>query len=600
MAPSAVASDCGPATGEAGAAAGAAAPAAPRPSKRGPGKKPPRLPQNRSLVERGSDVCKLSDADAHDLARQLDKLPRDMTQAVHDPAADVVFVPGLGCVAADPQKRPPKGESDHSGLDHVSSFATTGERDCTAASPMTTATDAAAEPVSPDPPSDGASSSPLAHMNCRLQHPKRDSVLHAVRTRIHFQDLATHEEIGKGQFGTVIRVVHKHDGKNYALKTMPLRHEDPRRVLRAELERLKQSKSRFSVQTYEAYYSRRRSTVSFLMDLMDFGSLERCVQELQRKGQRVSEPDLAHISWCCLSALSELRMQHIIHKDVKPDNILVGFRGEVKLGDFGISSFTNQDSNLLATGSGSFKWMAPERIQSPVFSYNSDVYSLGLSVAYISLGRYPLKVETCPEFLRTIDEVVEVDLTGFAGSEALRAFIRRSTLKLPAERPEAERLLDDPFIRPSAEVPTHHDLLSFLKLLDKYDVVEARRTLQLSTPGAGVPHYHVVATPCVSESVETIQVGTPATISATPLGEVSPRHLHGPSFEDANGDMCRRVLVGAPAVRRVVQQQQQRHATPSAAAGAAASPPAPPAGTPPAAAPPAPAHSSPSPPRRSA
>eukprot|EP01065_Artemidia_motanka_P025364 TRINITY_DN3036_c0_g1_i1.p1 TRINITY_DN3036_c0_g1~~TRINITY_DN3036_c0_g1_i1.p1 ORF type:complete len:292 (+),score=77.93 TRINITY_DN3036_c0_g1_i1:602-1477(+) len=290
------------------------------------------------------------------------------------------------------------------------------------------------------------------------------------------------------------------------------------------MERLKGNKSRFSVRTHEAFYSARNSTVSFLMDLLDFGSLERCLRELRSKGQRMSESDLAHVSWCCLSALAELRRQHIVHKDVKPDNILVGFRGEVKLGDFGVSSFTDQDSRLPATGSGSTKWMAPERARGLDFSYNSDVYSLGLSVAYMTLGRYPLKTE--PVFVRAVSDD-ELDMAGFEGSKALRAFIDQSTLQDPAVRPDAETLRKDAFTRASTLVPSSCDLLSFLKHLDKYEAVDRTHALT-AVPAADRAEPPVAAAATAAALPTEPPTGPAAAADAAARCRTSPVAEHSP------------------------------------------------------------------------
>jgi serine/threonine protein kinase len=121
---------------------------------------------------------------------------------------------------------------------------------------------------------------------------------------------------------------------------------------------------------------------------MDGGSLDL----IQKKAGRLPEPILGMISIAVMKGLRYLRDNHkVIHRDVKPSNILVNSAGDIKLCDFGVSG------RLLTTGEsyvntfvGTRSYMAPERIQGTTYSVLSDVWSMGLSLVELSLGRYPI------------------------------------------------------------------------------------------------------------------------------------------------------------------------------------------------------------------
>ncbi|VDN57628.1 unnamed protein product [Dracunculus medinensis] len=82
--------------------------------------------------------------------------------------------------------------------------------------------------------------------------------------------------------------------------------------------------------------------------------------------------------------------------DVKPSNILVNGRGEIKLCDFGVSGMLIDSMANSFVGTRSY--MAPERLTGNYYNVQSDVWSFGLSLVEISVGRYPIPAPTASEF----------------------------------------------------------------------------------------------------------------------------------------------------------------------------------------------------------
>ena len=93
-----------------------------------------------------------------------------------------------------------------------------------------------------------------------------------------------------------------------------------------------------------------------------------------------------------LAALSFAHHQNIIHRDVKPSNMMITPQGILKLMDFGIARSGN-DQNLTVTGTalGSLNYMPPEQIQGGAVDARSDIYSLGISLYEIVTGKQPFK-----------------------------------------------------------------------------------------------------------------------------------------------------------------------------------------------------------------
>ncbi len=93
-----------------------------------------------------------------------------------------------------------------------------------------------------------------------------------------------------------------------------------------------------------------------------------------------------------LAALSYAHQRNIIHRDVKPSNMMVTPQGLLKLMDFGIARSGN-DKNLTVTGTalGSLNYMSPEQIQGGAVDARSDIYSLGIALYEILTGKQPFK-----------------------------------------------------------------------------------------------------------------------------------------------------------------------------------------------------------------
>ncbi len=83
------------------------------------------------------------------------------------------------------------------------------------------------------------------------------------------------------------------------------------------------------------------------------------------------------------------RTRKVIHRDVKPSNILFNRRGEVKLADFGVSGEVNEAIGSRGSFVGTLTYMSPERILGERHSFDSDLWSLGLTLVECALGYFP-------------------------------------------------------------------------------------------------------------------------------------------------------------------------------------------------------------------
>uniref|UniRef100_A0AAQ5ZWV2 Dual specificity mitogen-activated protein kinase kinase 2 n=1 Tax=Amphiprion ocellaris TaxID=80972 RepID=A0AAQ5ZWV2_AMPOC len=140
-------------------------------------------------------------------------------------------------------------------------------------------------------------------------------------------------ELGAGNGGVVNKECHKPSGIIMARKLIHLEIKPAiRNQIIRELQVLHECNSPYIVGFYGAFYS--DGEISICMEHMDGGSLDQVLKE----ARRIPEEILGKVSIAVLRGLAYLREKHqIMHRDVKPSNILVNSRGEIKLCDFGVS-----------------------------------------------------------------------------------------------------------------------------------------------------------------------------------------------------------------------------------------------------------------------
>ncbi|RUS25103.1 kinase-like protein, partial [Jimgerdemannia flammicorona] len=258
--------------------------------------------------------------------------------------------------------------------------------------------------------------------------------------KIKMNELELKEELGKGQYGTVQKVFHKPTNVTMAMKEIRLELDQTKlNQIIMELDILHRSASPYIVEFYGAFFI--ESCVYYCMEYMDCGSLDKLCD-----GAGAPEPVLAKI---CLSMVRGLKFlkddMSIIHRDVKPTNVLVNLKGDVKLCDFGVSG--QLEKSMAKTNIGCQSYMAPERIRAAdTYTVSSDVWSLGLSLVEMAGGKYPYAYDNMFAQLKAIVDDEPPNLPNSFSTEA-RDFIDQCLHKNPLERPTYLDLLMHPFLQ---------------------------------------------------------------------------------------------------------------------------------------------------------
>ncbi|MFJ5776726.1 serine/threonine-protein kinase [Streptomyces sp. NPDC093094] len=174
-----------------------------------------------------------------------------------------------------------------------------------------------------------------------------------------------------------------------------------------------------------------------VMELVEGRSLADAVKE-----GPIEPAEAARIGMWVLRALGAAHTAGVLHRDVKPGNVLLGREGRVLLTDFGIAQIEG-DSTITRTGEvvGSVDYLAPERVRGHDPGPASDLWALGATLYTAVEGRSPFR-RTSP--ISTMQAVVEEQAAEPVNAGALAPVIAALLRKDPASRPgaaEAERML---------------------------------------------------------------------------------------------------------------------------------------------------------------
>jgi hypothetical protein len=244
------------------------------------------------------------------------------------------------------------------------------------------------------------------------------------------------DRLGSGGMGTVWRAQDEVLGRDVAVKEVtfpPGVSEEEREVLRERTRREARAAARLDHPSAVTVYdvAEEDGTPFLVMELVD----ARTLAEVVRTDGPLSVRRTAEVGIAVLGALEAAHVQGIVHRDVKPGNVLLRADGRVVLTDFGIATFTG-DSSITSTGLllGSPSYIAPERARGETPGPASDLWSLGATLFTAVEGRPPFdKGEALP----TLTEVVIGDHAPFAAAGPLAPVLDGLLEKDPEARYDA-------------------------------------------------------------------------------------------------------------------------------------------------------------------
>ncbi|KHM99314.1 Serine/threonine-protein kinase 36 [Glycine soja] len=313
------------------------------------------------------------------------------------------------------------------------------------------------------------------------------------------------ELVGEGSFGKVYKGRRKHTGQTVAMKFI-IKHgktEKDIHNLRQEIEILRKLKHGNIIQMLDSFESPQEFCV-----VTEFAQGE--LFEILEDDKCLPEEQVQAIAKQLVKALHYLHSNRIIHRDMKPQNILIGAGSVVKLCDFGFARAMSTNTVVLRSIKGTPLYMAPELVREQPYNHTVDLWSLGVILYELFVGQPPFYTNSVYALIRHIvkDPVKYPDRM----SPNFKSFLKGLLNKAPESRLTWPALLEHPFVKES------------------YDELEARELREINGS-----HMHSDAARVVEgKTIQTLTTGMEAHIASPPQSAVQ---LNSPILDRANSSV---------------------------------------------------------------
>lgn len=214
--------------------------------------------------------------------------------------------------------------------------------------------------------------------------------------------------IGKGSFSTIYKCRHNVTDKTYALKEITIDKNKNKLSIKREFEIMRKLNHENIVKIHDVIIDTQLNNIYFIMDYYEYGDLSNFLKKQPLK-EKFTRKYMKQLS----KGLKYLLDNNILHRDLKPQNILISKNYDIKITDFGFATYYTKDT-IINTLCGSPMYMAPEIITKNGYNYKSDLWSVGIILYEMLHGYTPFNVQNFIELIKEIKKkniIIKVDVS---------------------------------------------------------------------------------------------------------------------------------------------------------------------------------------------
>jgi len=209
------------------------------------------------------------------------------------------------------------------------------------------------------------------------------------------------KEIGQGSYGKAT-LVQDTENKLYVMKTIDMSSMDKkqRRDAINEVRVLSFLKHPYIVSYRESFSE--NNTLAIVMDYADGGDLYQRIGATRKAGQTLGERPILRWFTEASLALKYMHDKHVLHRDLKSQNLFLTSSDRMRIGDFGISKVLENTAAFARTAIGTPYYLSPEICQEKPYSFGSDVWALGCVLYEMAALKVPFDAQNLQALVQKI------------------------------------------------------------------------------------------------------------------------------------------------------------------------------------------------------
>lgn len=238
------------------------------------------------------------------------------------------------------------------------------------------------------------------------------------------------KNLGKGSFAHVYLVRNKVNQKLFALKAISVDNAELLKQTKNEIEILRTINSPYIIKIIDFFND--DSTVYIVMEYAEKGDLANYI-----KNNNIQPEFINKVIYQTTCGLRDLHNFNVIHRDIKPANILIFENGNIKITDFGVSSFLNRNGKNAYTVTGTLYYMSNEILNGYSYTSATDFWSLGCMIYELIVKERPFNTLNYFDLLTKIKKC-QYDIKKI--KEPYRNLIKNLILLDPSKRYTAKQI----------------------------------------------------------------------------------------------------------------------------------------------------------------